>query len=192
MRPVVGRLQARLAEEVAQLGGDLDLAGVRPGELVRRGERDVGPEERLDAHRRDRARRADEAIGVDEEERAEGRHELRPVQEGEALLRAQRQRLQPHLAEGDHRRHALPVQLDRPAPDERQGEMGERREVARRADGSLRRDDRVDPEPEEVEEAIHDERPGARVAEGEGVGPQQEHRPDDVAREAARRRRRHG
>ena len=36
-RRLVGGLEAGVAEEVAELGGDGDLAGVRPGELVGRG-----------------------------------------------------------------------------------------------------------------------------------------------------------
>jgi hypothetical protein len=40
----------------------------------------------------------------------------------------------------------------------------------------------VDPETQEVEQALRDDRTGAREAEGEGVGPQHEHRPDDLPR----------
>jgi hypothetical protein len=56
---------------VAELGGDRDLAGMRPGQLVGRGERDVRPEERLDRHRRRDARRPDEAVGVGQQQRAD-------------------------------------------------------------------------------------------------------------------------
>ena len=45
------------------------------------------------------------------------------------------------------RRHDRPAELDLAAPDERQGEVGERRQVARRPDAPLLRHDGMDPEP---------------------------------------------
>ena len=69
------------------------------------------------------------------------------------------------------------------AADERQREVGERREVARRADAPLLGHDRVDARGEEVEKPVDEQRPAAAVAEGERVRPEQEHRPDDLARE---------
>ena len=61
--------------------------------------------------------------------------------------------------------------------------MGERREVARRADAALLGHDRVDPGVEHRQQSIDEQRPAAAVAEGERVGAQEEHRPDDLARE---------
>ena len=55
------------------------------------------------------------------------------------------QRLQAALAERDQRRHDLAVDLHLAAADERQREVGQRREVPGRADAALLRDDRVDP-----------------------------------------------
>ena len=83
----------------------------------------------------------------------------------------------------DERRPDVPGELHLAAPDERQREVRERRQVARGAHGPLRRHDRVDPDAEEVEEALGHDRPSAGVPQGERVGPQQEHRPDDLARE---------
>ena len=48
-RGVVAGLERAVPQEVAQFGGDRDLAGMRPRQLVGRGEGDVGPEQRLDA-----------------------------------------------------------------------------------------------------------------------------------------------
>ena len=61
--------------------------------------------------------------------------------------------------------------------------MGERREVARRTDAPLRGYDRVEAALEEGEQAIDDDGPAAAVAERQGIGAEQEHRPDDLARE---------
>ena len=63
-RPVVRALEPRVAQQVAQLGRHRDLAGVRPRQLVRRGVRDLGPQQRLDRHRRCDRRRADQPVGV--------------------------------------------------------------------------------------------------------------------------------
>jgi hypothetical protein len=61
--------------------------------------------------------------------------------------------------------------------------MRQRRQVAGRADGPLRRHDRVDAEAQQIADSVDDDRPAAGVAEGQGVGPQQQHRPDDVPRQ---------
>ena len=63
-RRVVGALDGAVAEQPAQLRGDLDLARMGPHRLVRRRERDVGPEKRLDRHRRRDARRPEQALRV--------------------------------------------------------------------------------------------------------------------------------
>ena len=131
-------LERRVAEEVAQLGGDRDLAGMRPGELVGRGERDVRAEQRLDAaspRRRSPSRRADRRRRAASAPSA--RHQLRPVEEGEPLLRLERRaaRARPR-ASATSAGHAPAAELDLAAPDQRQREMGQRREVAGRADAS--------------------------------------------------------
>ena len=61
--------------------------------------------------------------------------------------------------------------------------MCERRKVARRAQAALLRHDRVDAAIEEGQQAIDEERPAAAVTERKRVGPQQQHGPDDLARE---------
>ena len=138
---LVARLERRVAEQVAELRGDRDLAGMRPGQLVGRRERDVRPEQRLDAHRRRDAGRPDEPVGVGEQERPDRAHQLGPVEEREALLGLEDERLEADLAQGDERRHVLAADLDPAAADERQGEVGERRQVAGRADRALLRHD---------------------------------------------------
>ena len=162
------------------LGGHLDLAGVRAGKLVGRGERHIRPEERLDALGRGDGRGPGQAVGVREQQRPLRAHQLGPVEEREALLCLQRDGLDPRLAQGKQGRHHLPTQLDLAAPDQRQRQVGERRQVARGAHAPLRRHDRMDARREEGEEPIHQEGPATGVAQRERVGPQEQHRPDDV------------
>ena len=57
------------------------------------------------------------------------------------------------------------------------------RQVAGRADAPLLRHDRVDAAPEELQQAVDQQRPATAVAERERVGAEQEHRADDLARE---------
>ena len=106
--------------------------GMRPGELVGRGERHVGPEQRLDRHRRDDARRPTQPIRVGQEQRPDRAHHLGPVEERQPFLRprAPAARGRPR-ASASSAGHPLAVELDLAAADERQREVGERREVAR-------------------------------------------------------------
>ena len=119
------------------------------------------------------------------EQRPERAHQLRAVEERQPLLRLERQRLEAGLPQRDQRRHHLPVELHLAAPDERQREVRERREVAGRADAPLLRHDRVDPERQELADPVHEQRPAPGVAERERVRAQQQHRPHDLARERA-------
>ena len=157
-----------------------DLSGMRPSQLVGRRKRDVGAEQRLDADRRGHAGRPRQPVSVGEEQRPDRAHELGAVQEREPFLGLEDERLEADLAKGDERGHRVAVELDRAASDERQRQMGKRRQVARRADGTLRRHDGMDTELEEGEQPVDEERPAAAVPQGQRVRPEQEHRPDDV------------
>ena len=84
---------------------------MRSGQLVRRRERDVGAEQRLDAHRRRHARGPGEAIRIARQQCSERAHELGPVEERQALLRLERQRFQARLAQRHQRRHDLAADL---------------------------------------------------------------------------------
>ena len=181
--PWCARLQAGAAQQVAELGRDRDLPRVRPGELVRRGERDLGAEQRLDGHRRGDRRGPEQPLRVRGDQRAERAHQLRPVEQRQALLRPERERLETGVAQGVRRRHDPPVDLDLAPPDERQREVGERREVARRADAPLLRHDRVDAPRQELADPVDEQRPAARVTERQRVRAQQQHRAHDLARE---------
>ena len=183
-RGVVVGHEPGVAQQVAQLAGDRDLARVRAGQLVGGGVGHVRPEQRLDRLRRGDRRRAGQPVRVGEQERPDRAHQLGPVEEREALLRLEDERLQALLPEGQERRHDVAAELHLAAPDQRQREVGQRRQVARgarRSPGPARRGGcRA---PGSASRRSTSSRAAARVAEGQGVRPQEEHRPDDVARE---------
>ena len=176
-------LEFAVAQQVTELGRDRHLAGMRARELVRGREGDVGAEERLDAHRRHDRCGPDEPVGVRQQERPDGAHQLCPVQQGQAFLRPELERFESDVAQGVPGRHDPSADLHLAAPDERQGEVGEGREIARGADTALRGHDRVDAVRQHRQEPVHDERTAAAVAERQRVRPQQEHRAHDLARE---------
>ena len=133
-------LEPAVAQQVAQLGGHRDLAGMRPGQLVGRGERDVRARA---APRRDIAA-ATLAVRTSRSASARSSAPIAliiwvPLSSARPSLASRVSGSRPDLAQGDQRRHDLAVELDLAAPDERQGEVGERREVARRADAALLR-----------------------------------------------------
>jgi hypothetical protein len=179
-RAVMRRHQPGIPEEVPHLGGNSDLARVRTGKLVHGRERNVRRQQRLHALRRGHGRGPRQAVGIGEEKRAQRAHQLRPVEERQAFLRLERERLDPGLAQRQEAGHHLPAQLDLAPPDQRKREMRERREVPGRPDAPLGRDHRVDSRLQERQDPVHHQRPAAGVAERERVRPQQQHRADHV------------
>ena len=180
---VVRPLERAVAKEPAELARDGDLARMGSSGLECRRERHVRAEQRLDRHRRRDAGGRGEPRGVHRHQRTQRRHQLRAVEDREPLLGPEDERLQPGLSERDARRHDLPAHLHLPAPDERQRQVRERREVTGGADGPLGRHDGVDAEAQEVEQALCHDRPGAREAERQRVRAEQEHRAHDLARQ---------
>ena len=94
------------------------------------------------------------------EERGErdcGRH-LSAVEERQSFLRSERQRRKAALGEGLGGRHAHAAERYLADADERRRHVGERRQIARRTDRALRRNDRQDAALEEDEKLL-DRRP---------------------------------
>ena len=180
---VMAALDARVAQQVAELPGHRDLAGMRASQLVGGGEGHVRAQQRLDGLGGRHTRGPHQAVGVGQEQGADRRHHLGPVQQGQAFLGLQRQRLQTGLPEGQQTRDDLATELHLAAPDERQRQVRQRREIARGAEAPLFGHDRMDAEAQEVEQAVDDQRTAAAVAEGQRVGAQEQHRPHDLARE---------
>ena len=82
--------------------------------------------------------------GARQTERTEGGHELRPVDEREPLLRLEGDRLEPYLGERRGAAHSLAVDPGLALPDEREGQMRERRQVTARSDRAPARNVRQD------------------------------------------------
>ena len=116
---------------------DGGLAGVGAGRVDARVERHVRAEERVEREGAQDVGRADGAERVGHREPADGGHELRAVDEGEALLRLEGHRLEAGGAQGLAAVQDPPVDPALALAHERQREVGERGEVAARAHGPL-------------------------------------------------------
>ena len=108
-------------------------------------------------------------------ERAERRHELRAVDEREAFLRCEPRRFETGRCERIRSRQQLAVVPGLPFADQRQGEMGERREVATRTDRAAARHVRQHAAHEALEQELDRLDPRARISLRQSV-PAQEHR----------------
>jgi hypothetical protein len=135
---------------------------------------------RLATHRRGDAGGAPETIGVGERQGSDRAHHLRPVEEGEPLFGLQLERLDARDAERLPGSHGTAGDLDAAPPRQRQRQMGQWREIARRSHGTLGRHDRVNAAPEQVADTVHQHRPAARMAQRQRVCSQQEHGPHHV------------
>jgi hypothetical protein len=136
--------------------------------------------QRLERERARAVRGAREPARAHERERALRRHELRAVDQREALLRGEPDRL-----EADARQRLEPGQplaLDErlALADERQREMRERREVTRGADRAARRNDRDDAARETFEQQLDGLDPRAGIALRERVRAQEHRGPHDL------------
>ena len=116
-------------------------------------------------------------------ERAERGHELRAVDEREPFLRLQPHRLEARPARARRRPgSARPFERGLALADQRQREMGERREVAAGADGAAARHVRQHAAVEALDEQLDGDRARARVALRQRVRAQQHRRADDLVR----------
>ena len=122
---------------------------------------------------------AREALGLEDGKDAVGRHELRAVQQGQALLA--------HQADGfpaEFVQHADGLAfpafvVDVAHADEGQEEVGQRGQVARRAQRAAVVDDGQDVVVEEVQDALHGDDLHAAVPQRQGMCLEQHHQLDD-------------
>ena len=111
---------------------------------------DFRMERRRRAHRRIGRQRAGDqrrlrrAVGAEQAGQRQRGRDLRAVDQRQPFLGGEHDRLQPGLGEAVARRHALAVEEDLAFADHRRRHMRQRREIARRADRALFRDDRHD------------------------------------------------
>jgi hypothetical protein len=123
-----------------------------------------------------------ETPGPDEAERADRGHELRAVDQRQALLRLELERLQPGARERLRPGEALALHPRLSLADEGQREVRERSEVAARADGAAARDVRQDTLVQAAEQELDRLYARARVALGERVRAEQHRRAHDFVR----------
>ena len=115
-------------------------------------------------------------------ERAERRHELRAVDQREALLRLEPDRCEADRGECFAPGHARAVGPRLALADERKREVRERREVAAGADRTAARHVRQHAAVQAVDEQLHGLDPRARAALRERVRAQQHRRAHDLVR----------
>ena len=139
-----------------------------------------GALERLERDRARDVRGFRQAPRAHEPERAERRHELRPVDEREPLLRLQRHRCETGSLERVPARQAFAVEPRLTLPDEREREMCERSQVAAGTDRASARHDRQDAPVEALEQELDELRARAGASLGERVGAQEHRRPHDL------------
>ena len=119
-------------EEANDVGRGGRLAGERAERLDLRHEADARALKRLEGEGARDVRGLGDPAGADERQRADGGHELGPVDEREPLLRLKADRLESGAGERVRPWKDLALVACRPLAHERKREMGERREISRR------------------------------------------------------------
>jgi len=140
-----------------------------------REERAVGAAEALERQRAGDVGLGHQSLRRQEEQDAQGGHELCPLDQGEAFFWPQDEGRD---AGADHRcisRHLCALVDGFPFTDHHQGEMRQRREVSAGAERPLRRDQRMDASADHLNEGVDDDRTHARIAAGQGIGTQDHH-----------------
>ncbi len=131
----------RAVEQAPDVRRGVGLAAKRSQRVDLGHERRARSLQRLERHRAREVGGAREPTRAHEAEREGRRHELRAVDQREAFLRLEHDRLEPDARERLGAGQALAVDERLALADERQREMRERREVAARADRAARGND---------------------------------------------------
>ena len=128
-------------QQRAQGCRDRDLPGMSAQRVDARVEGRIRPFGRVGRQGAGDQGRLEDALGFEQAGQGIGRGKLRPVQQCQPFLGRERHRLQPDLGEARRGRHDLIAQRHLADADHRRRHVGERRQVARRPDRSLRRHD---------------------------------------------------
>ena len=139
-----------------------------------------GSHEGFDRHRTGDVGGDGEVLGPVEGERPLGQHTFGAVEETQTLLGEEPEGFEAVGGEGLGGRAHPTVVAKQSLSDEGKGEVGEGGQVTGGADGTLGWDDGKQIPAEELDESLHHRRPDPRMALGEGAGPEQQHRPDDL------------
>ncbi len=174
---VTVRLADRAAlEQRPQPPRALGLALVRAHRLdflVERSGRSLEPLERHGARHLEGLQRA---LGIEQREHAQRGTELRAVDEGEAVFFAHVERGDARLLQGCGGVGDLPARFDLALAHHTQRDVGERDEVAARANRAVLGHHRMDAVVQALEQHLDAAHRAARMAVGEGVGPEQHQR----------------
>ncbi len=118
-------------------------------------ERNIAPLQCVERHRSGHHGRREHLLELEQRRERECRRHLSAVDEGKALLRTELQRLQALLRERFGGGPDLTVSADRAEPQNRQRQVGERRQIARGAHRALGRNARMQPRVDESREEPH-------------------------------------
>jgi len=174
----VARQDGAALQQRAQVGGGRQLARLRADRVDAFLERRRAAAQRLDRQRAADVGGLGEPDRLEDGEAPDRGHDLRAVDQREALLLAQQQRLAPHRRERLRAGHLLAVGGEHlAAADQRQGHVAQRREVAAGADRSLRWDHRREAGVEQRQRLLQQLEPHTGEAEREVVDAQRERQP---------------
>ncbi len=166
----------RLADFAAAIQ-PLDVArgdgvpGVRPYRGDARIERRRAAAQRVERQRRGDVCGVRGDLGFAERKRRKCEHRLGAVEQREAFLRLEHQRRDSRGAQRFRARHGAALVHGAAFADRHLRQMRERCEIARRADGTLRRNHGMHAAVEHGHESFRDHRPHAGKSLGDGVGP---------------------
>ena len=151
------------------------------------GERLDPPVERIEREGADPVGPLAEPPGPDHGPHAVGAHELRAVEQRQPLFRGQFDRCQPQFSEHPGGRTHRAAVFDFAQPQQRQAQMGQRRQIARSAQRTLLVDHGQDAAVEKFDQPFDRLQLHARMAVGERLDLEQKHQPDDLGRHALAR-----
>ena len=159
------------------------LARQRPEGVHALAERRSLAAQSLQRQRGDCVRTVEEPAGAQREQRADRRHEMGPVDQGQCLLRRQLDRLDAGGRErsGGRARRAVGSR-DLPLADERQKRVRRRREITAGSERAGSRDDGRESGVQDLGYPLDDRRPHARVPAQEPVQPHGDRCADDRRR----------
>ena len=172
----------RAVEQREDVRGGGRLPRERPELVDARQEAVARGLQRVDRQRAGHVGRLGEPPRTHDPERRERAHELRAVDEREPFLRFEAERLEPRPRKRVAALEQLAVEPRTPFADEREREVGQRSEVAARADGSAARHFRDDAAAETVEQQLRDLDARTGVALRERVRAHDHRRSHDLAR----------
>ena len=169
----VGRQDFRAPEQLAEIPGDILLALVRAGGVDARVVRGGAAAGGLQGHRRRDVGGPGDVGDAEEAVDRVGGHELRAVNEAEALLRLQPERFEAEFPQHDRGTEPAALIDHFTQPKQGQDHVGQRREVARGAQRALGIDNRQGVLVVETDEVVHDALRDAGKADGEAVDLEQ-------------------